>query len=117
MRFALANWGTRGEIEPFVAVGRELVRRGHEVRIAVAPEMVDFAAAAGPQAVAYGPELKAVLDPHRDFWADFSPAPWRIRESRRQVSHEYSGPLNESGKRSAQRSHRWRKGLTCCLPG
>ncbi len=95
MRFALANWGTRGEIEPFVAVGRELVRRGHEVRIAVAPEMVDFAAAAGPQAVAYGPELKAVLDPHRDFWTDLFASPWNIRESRRQM-HAYLEPLNES---------------------
>src|ERR1700761_8637384 len=68
IKFWVANWGTRGEVEPFVAIGRELIRRGHDVRMAVAPEMVGFAESAGPAAVAYGPELRAILDPHRDFW-------------------------------------------------
>lgn len=79
MKFVLANWGTRGEIEPFVAIGRELVNRGHEVHIAVAPEMVFFAEAAGPVAVPYGPTLKETLDPHRDFWVVLFSTPWKIR--------------------------------------
>ena len=37
MRFVLANWGTRGEVEPYVTVGRELVRRGHDGHMPVAP--------------------------------------------------------------------------------
>ncbi len=49
MKFVLANWGTRGEVEPYVTVGRELVRRGHDVHMAVAPEMVSFTEAAGPR--------------------------------------------------------------------
>jgi len=80
MKFVLANWGTRGEVEPYVTVGRELVRRGHDVCMAVAPEMVDFVESAGPAAVAYGPDLKAVLDPHRDFWTYFFGNPWKIRQ-------------------------------------
>ena len=80
MKFVLANWGTRGEVEPYVTVGRELVRRGHDVHMAVAPEMVGFAEAAGPTAVAYGPDLKAILDPHRDFWTGLFANPWRIQE-------------------------------------
>jgi UDP:flavonoid glycosyltransferase YjiC (YdhE family) len=94
MRFVLANWGTRGEIEPFIAVGRELVHRGHDVRIAVAPEMVDFAEAAGPQAVSYGPALKVVLDPHRDFWTELFARPWKVQELGRTM-REYSEPLAE----------------------
>ena len=94
MKFVLANWGTRGEVEPYVTVGRELVRRGHEVHMAVAPEMVGFIEAAGPAAVAYGPALKAILDPHRDFWAGLFANPWRIRELSR-LSGEYSEPLIE----------------------
>lgn len=66
MKFVLANWRTRGEVEPHVTVGSELVRRGHDVRMAVAPEMVSFTEAAGPAAVAYGPALMAIPDPHRD---------------------------------------------------
>ncbi|KAA8960187.1 glycosyltransferase [Mycobacterium sp.] len=97
MKFVLANWGTRGEVEPYVAVGRELLRRGHDVRMVVAPEMVGFAESAGPPAVAYGPELQAVLDPHRDFWTCFFGTPWKIRELSR-LLREVSEPL--SGCRS-----------------
>ncbi|MEE6176647.1 glycosyltransferase [Mycobacterium sp. 050134] len=95
MKFVLANWGTRGEVEPYVTVGRELVRRGHEVCMAVAPEMVDFVESAGPTAVPYGPALKAILDPHRDFWTYFFGNPWKLRELGRMWA-EVSGPLTEA---------------------
>ncbi len=94
MKFVLANWGTRGEVEPYVTVGRELVRRGHDVHMAVAPEMVSFTEAAGPAAVAYGPDLKAILDPHRDFWTGLFANPWRIQELSRLLG-EYSEPLTQ----------------------
>lgn len=80
MKFVLANWGTRGEVEPYLTVGRELVRRGHDVTMAVAPEMVDFVESVGPAGVAYGPELKAVLDPHRDYWTYWFENPWKVRK-------------------------------------
>jgi UDP:flavonoid glycosyltransferase YjiC (YdhE family) len=71
MRFALACYGTRGDVEPSVAVGRELQRRGHDVRLAVPPELVGFAEAAGLATVAYGPELQAFLNEDflRNFWS------------------------------------------------
>ena len=47
MKFALASYGTRGDIEPSAAVGRELQRRGHDVCLAVPPGLLDFAEAAG----------------------------------------------------------------------
>lgn len=58
MKFALAGYGSRGDVEPCVAVGRELRRRGHDVRMAVSPDMVDFVGAAGVTAVAYGPDTR-----------------------------------------------------------
>jgi sterol 3beta-glucosyltransferase len=33
-RFAVLDWGTRGDVQPFAAIGAELVRRGHQVVIA-----------------------------------------------------------------------------------
>ena len=57
MKFVLAFYGTRGDVEPGVAVGRELLRRGHDVRMAVPPDLVGFAEAAGLAAVAYGPDV------------------------------------------------------------
>ncbi len=79
MKFVLATWGSRGDVEPSLAVGRELVRRGHEVIMAVPPDLVDFTAAAGPTAVAFGPPSRAILDAHRDFWTCFFSTPWKIR--------------------------------------
>jgi vancomycin aglycone glucosyltransferase len=59
MKVVLAAYGTRGDTEPFAAVGRELLRRGHDVCMAVAPEMVGFLASAGLTAVPFGPESLA----------------------------------------------------------
>ncbi|WP_027331696.1 glycosyltransferase [Mycolicibacterium tusciae] len=84
MKFALASFGTRGDIEPSVAVGRELLARGHEVRIAVPPNQVDFVEAAGLTAVPYGLEtedgLQEGLDANREFWTLIFHKFWKINE-------------------------------------
>jgi len=56
MKVVLAAIGSRGDTEPFAAVGRELLRRGHDLCIAVLPEMVGFVESAGLAAVPFGPE-------------------------------------------------------------
>ena len=58
MKFVLAAHGTRGDIEPCATVGLELQRRGHEVRMAVPPNLVGFVESAGLAAVAYGPDTQ-----------------------------------------------------------
>ena len=94
MKFVLAAHGTRGDIEPCATVGVELQRRGHVVRMAVPPNLVDFVESAGPAAVAYGPDLKVILDPHRDFWTYFFGNPWKIRELGKMWA-EVSEPLTQ----------------------
>ncbi|OBB91092.1 glycosyltransferase [Mycobacterium sp. 852002-40037_SCH5390672] len=83
MKFVLASYGTRGDIEPSLVVGRELVRRGHEVRMAVPPDSVGFVEAAGVSAVAYGLDTQTWLDVYRNFWTSFFGAFWKISELRR----------------------------------
>src|ERR1700722_7632460 len=61
MKVALAGYGSRGDVEPLTAVGRELMRRGHDVCMAVAPNMVGFVESAGLAAVAYGPDSRAQM--------------------------------------------------------
>jgi UDP:flavonoid glycosyltransferase YjiC (YdhE family) len=70
MKFALGIHGSRGDVEPFAAVGLELQRRGHEIRMAVPPNMLDFVASAGLEAASYGPSSVAVNEEDfvRNFW-------------------------------------------------
>jgi UDP:flavonoid glycosyltransferase YjiC (YdhE family) len=67
MKFVVAGYGSRGDVEPCAAVGRELVRRGHEVRMAVPPDKLGFAESAGLAAVAYGRDTKEQINAAMDF--------------------------------------------------
>jgi UDP:flavonoid glycosyltransferase YjiC (YdhE family) len=62
MKFVSAVHGTRGDVEPCAAVGVELLRRGHEVRMAAPPNMLGFVKSVGLDAVAYGPDSLAQLE-------------------------------------------------------
>ncbi|MBO0676412.1 glycosyltransferase [Mycolicibacterium sp. S2-37] len=71
MRFVVAVHGTRGDVEPCLAVGLELMRRGHHVTLAVPPNLLGFAEAAGfGGAVAYGVDSQQQLQTEvfRDWW-------------------------------------------------
>jgi UDP:flavonoid glycosyltransferase YjiC (YdhE family) len=70
MRFVLAMHGSRGDVEPCAAVGLELQRRGHEVRIAVPPNLVGLIESAGLTAVDYGPDSQEMIDDDfvRNYW-------------------------------------------------
>ena len=82
MKFAVASYRTRGDVEANAAVARELLRRGHEVRMAVPPEQVGLVESAGIAAVAYGPNLWEFMDEDflRNFWTNVFRNLWKIRE-------------------------------------
>jgi vancomycin aglycone glucosyltransferase len=56
MKFVVAAYGSRGDVEPCLAVGRELLHRGHDVSMLAPPNMLDLVESAGVAAVAYGPD-------------------------------------------------------------
>ncbi|HUH68756.1 MAG TPA: glycosyltransferase [Mycobacterium sp.] len=62
MKFVLATYGSRGDVEPFAAVGRELRRRGHDVLAAVPPNLRCFVESVGIAAVTFGPESPSTHD-------------------------------------------------------
>ena len=72
MKVVLASYGSRGDVEPCAAVGRELLRRGHDVRMAVPPNMLGFVESAGLAAISYGPDSREQMNPAADFVRDFS---------------------------------------------
>jgi vancomycin aglycone glucosyltransferase len=63
MKLVVAAYGSRGDVEPGIAVGRELLCRGHDVRLAVTvpPDMLELIESAGLTAVPYGPDWQAQL--------------------------------------------------------
>lgn len=78
MKFALASYGTRGDVEPCTALARELQRRDHEVRMAVPPNLVPLVESAGLSAATYGPNQED------GFWdTDFLGRLWDFPEMRR----------------------------------
>jgi UDP:flavonoid glycosyltransferase YjiC (YdhE family) len=79
MKFVLACWGSRGDIEPVAVVARELQRRGHEVCMAVPPDQIAFVEKLGLAAVAYGVDWSESMKPLRGFLSLFYRHPWRIQ--------------------------------------
>jgi UDP:flavonoid glycosyltransferase YjiC (YdhE family) len=63
MKFVVAGYGSRGDVEPCIAVARELLRRGHDVRMAVTvpPDMLGFVESAGLTEIPYGRDWQALL--------------------------------------------------------
>ena len=88
MRYAIAVHGTRGDVEPCAAVALELRRRGHEISVAVPPNLVGFAESVGlSPAVPYGPDSQRQLetDIFRDWWKPRNPLA-TLRDARRYVT-------------------------------
>jgi vancomycin aglycone glucosyltransferase len=61
MRFLLTGWGSRGDVEPLVALAERLRAHGAGVRLCVPPDFAGLAAAAGVEHVPLGPAVTAVV--------------------------------------------------------
>jgi vancomycin aglycone glucosyltransferase len=59
MRALLVAVGTRGDVQPALALGLELRRRGHDVRVCTSPNFVEWARRLGLDAVPMGVEMRA----------------------------------------------------------
>jgi vancomycin aglycone glucosyltransferase len=63
MKFVVAGYGSRGDVEPCAAAASGLLRRGHDVVMAVPPNLLGFIESAGLAAVAYGPDSREEMNP------------------------------------------------------
>jgi UDP:flavonoid glycosyltransferase YjiC (YdhE family) len=89
MKFVLASYGSRGDVEPCIAFSRELLRRGDEVRMAVAPDMIGFVESAGVAAVAYGLPTRPWQDVHRELSTRFFRHLWKDRDLIRLIREDW----------------------------
>jgi vancomycin aglycone glucosyltransferase len=58
MRTLLSSVGTRGDVQPIVALGLKVRELGHEVRLCVPPNFVDWTRGLGFEAVPVGVEMR-----------------------------------------------------------
>jgi vancomycin aglycone glucosyltransferase len=58
MRALLAAVGTRGDVQPVLALGLELRKLGHAVRLCISPNFVEWARSLGLEAVPMGVEMR-----------------------------------------------------------
>ena len=58
MRALLAAVGTRGDVQPALALALELRKLGHDVRLCISPNFVDWANSLGLEAVPMGVEMR-----------------------------------------------------------
>lgn len=65
MRALLAFTGSRGDAQPGILLARALIARGHEVTLALAPNLVGFAVSHGVPAVPFGCDSAALLRAQR----------------------------------------------------
>jgi UDP:flavonoid glycosyltransferase YjiC (YdhE family) len=93
MKYAIAVHGTRGDVEPAAAVALELIRRGHQVRMAVPPNLVGFAESAGIPApvLSYGPDSQQQLEAEvfSEWWRLRNPATV-VRQAREYVTEGWA---------------------------
>jgi UDP:flavonoid glycosyltransferase YjiC (YdhE family) len=97
VKFVLAGYGSRGDVEPCAAVARELLRRGHDVRMAAPPNMLGLVESAGLAGVAYGPDTHGRINSAIGDLAGFVQNPVaalpKVLESVTQTWVEKSGTL------------------------
>ena len=92
MKFVVAVHGTRGDVEPCAALGLELLSRGHDVPLAVPPNLVPFVERAGlPPAVPYGVDSQQQLDADifRRYWKIQNPVT-ALRELREYITQGWA---------------------------
>src|ERR1700744_3054809 len=73
MKFLLVAYGSRGDVDPCASGGQELQRRGHDVQIALPPNMIGFAESAGLAAGSYGSDSRENMNPAGDLGRDLGP--------------------------------------------
>ena len=59
MRILLSTIGSRGDVQPLVALGQALTSLGQEVRLCVPPDFCETIGQLGMPAVPIGPELRS----------------------------------------------------------
>jgi vancomycin aglycone glucosyltransferase len=74
MKVLLSSIGSRGDVQPILAMAREIRASGHEARLCVAPNFKEWVESFGIECVPIGPDVKRFTS------AITIPSPEHVRE-------------------------------------
>jgi UDP:flavonoid glycosyltransferase YjiC (YdhE family) len=77
MRVLMVAWGSRGDVQPYLALGRGLARAGYRVTVAAATDFEPLVKAADLGFAPFDISLDASQDPVIRRWLTGSDQPWR----------------------------------------
>ncbi len=96
MRIVLSAVGTRGDVQPFLALGQGLQERGYQVRIFAGAEFREWIEAQGLAAANVSFTIREVMDsPLGRRWAEEGANPYRQTQLMKQLVRGYAQGLEE----------------------
>ncbi|GAA1480517.1 glycosyltransferase [Gordonia sinesedis] len=94
MKISIPLTGTRGDVQPAVALGLELRRRGHDVVVGAPPNLLDFTRRAGLAAVPCGPDVAQLYSSEEGQRALAAGSSLQLMRLVGQQMSEYAGQMN-----------------------
>ncbi|MBF6212033.1 glycosyltransferase family 1 protein [Nocardia puris] len=94
MRVAIPLTGTRGDVQPAVALGLELRRRGHDVVVGAPPNLVDFTTRTGLTALPCGPDVQQLYSSDEGQRALAAGSSFRLMQLVGKQMAEYAARMN-----------------------
>ncbi|MFI1461108.1 glycosyltransferase [Nocardia carnea] len=94
MKVAIALTGTRGDVQPGIALGLELRSRGHDVVVGAPPNLVDFTAATGLPAQTCGPDVQQLYSSEEGQKALAAGSSFRLMQLVGNQMAEYADRMN-----------------------
>ncbi|MGA4507614.1 glycosyltransferase [Propionibacteriaceae bacterium G1746] len=89
MHISLLAWGTRGDVEPFVALGMGLQKAGHEVSVAASTDLSDLVTSRGLDFQPFNIDMAAAFNTETSRrWVEKSRGPHREGVHINRVVHE-----------------------------
>jgi vancomycin aglycone glucosyltransferase len=99
MRALITAMGSRGDVQPMLALARALRRNGHDVVVAASPDFAEWAGELGLPFVASGPNLQQWLQAN---WDEVNGGPRRFLRALKSIGDEMFPTWFDSTLRGAQ---------------
>ncbi|NLG56433.1 MAG: glycosyltransferase [Rhodococcus sp.] len=95
MKISIPLTGTRGDVQPAVALALELQGRGHDILVGAPPNLVDFVKSAGIEAVPCGPDVEKLYSSEKGQKALAAGSSFKLMPMVAQQMAEYAEQMDD----------------------